>query len=387
MPIYTEEVKDTNLHKTAVELETSQILNSSKVNDAITNNISGYKWKVNFYNQILSKMDAPKQLDTAVNITIQPYRLIEDVEMILTSPITSASTTNLNGDAYIDIRSAVFKYDMFIAEVHNKVAIFYVDEVQAETYEDNTIYKIIFKLFAFTSDKATYENLINKVATNYVFNKNYKLSNESPILLKADVFNYKKGLAYLQSKMLHYYQEFFDIKLNLLIDKTTKGKVLDIYLNKFIKGTFDSNLISWVSKLEYTNLSEASTLNIYDALIRNIDFNLCDKLHITELPIEYNSVFHRDIIKVYAMATYGSELISTYTGDYFISDDFYNTTLEDIPTDDLFGINLFKYIHGQDIHINEVELAIESISSDEYKYFKIPILCFIYMRLLNDIKV
>ena len=117
MPIYTEEVKDTNLHKTAVGLETSQILNSSKVNDAITNNISGYKWKVNFYNQILSKMDAPKQLDTAVNITIQPYRLIEDVEMILTSPITSASTTNLNGDAYIDIRSAVFKYDMFIAEV------------------------------------------------------------------------------------------------------------------------------------------------------------------------------------------------------------------------------------------------------------------------------
>lgn len=195
MPIYTEDVKDTNLHKTSVELETSQILNSSKVNDAITNNISGYKWKVNFYNQILSKMDAPKQLDTAVNITIQPYRLIEDVEMILTSPITSASTTNLNGDAYIDIRSAVFKYDMFIAEVHNKVAIFYVDEVQAETYEDNTIYKIIFKLFAFTSDKTTYENLINKVATNYVFNKNYKLSNESPILLKADVFNYKKGLA------------------------------------------------------------------------------------------------------------------------------------------------------------------------------------------------
>lgn len=387
MPLYTEEVKDTNLHKTSVELETSQILNSSKVNDAITNNISGYKWKVNFYNQILNKMDTPKQLDTAVNITIQPYRLIEDVEMILTSPITSASTTNLNGDAYIDIRSAVFKYDMFIAEVHNKVAIFYVDEVQSETYEDNTIYKIIFKLFSFTSDKTTYENLINKVATNYVFNKNYKLSNESPILLKADVFNYKKGLEYIQSKMLHYYQEFFDVKLNLVIDKTPKGKVLDTYLNRFIKATFDSNLINWVNKLEYTNLSETNTLNIYDALIRNIDFKLCDKLHITELPIEYNSVFHRDIIRVYAMATYSTDYLSVYTDDYFITDDFYNIVLDDIPTDDLFAINMFKYINSLDIHINDVELAINSVSSDEYKYFKIPILCFIYMRLLNNIKV
>lgn len=387
MPLYTEEVKDTNLHKTSVELETSQILNSSKVNDAITNNISGYKWKVNFYNQILNKMDTPKQLDTAVNITIQPYRLIEDVEMILTSPITSASTTNLNGDAYIDIRSAVFKYDMFIAEVHNKVAIFYVDEVQSETYEDNTIYKIIFKLFSFTSDKTTYENLINKVATNYVFNKNYKLSNESPILLKADVFNYKKGLEYIQSKMLHYYQEFFDVKLNLVIDKTPKGKVLDTYLNRFIKATFDSNLINWVNKLEYTNLSETNTLNIYDALIRNIDFKLCDKLHITKLPIEYNSVFHRDIIRVYAMATYSTDYLSVYTNDYFITDDFYNIVLDDIPTDDLFAINMFKYINSLDIHINDVELAISSVSSDEYKYFKIPILCFIYMRLLNNIKV
>ena len=42
MPLYTEEVKDTNLHKTSVELETSQILNNSKVNEAITKYISGY---------------------------------------------------------------------------------------------------------------------------------------------------------------------------------------------------------------------------------------------------------------------------------------------------------------------------------------------------------
>ena len=83
MALFKESKIGKTLPKTSEQLETAQILNSSKVNEKITNNISGYKWKVNYYNQILGKMDKPKQLDTALNITLQPYRLIENLTIIL----------------------------------------------------------------------------------------------------------------------------------------------------------------------------------------------------------------------------------------------------------------------------------------------------------------
>jgi hypothetical protein len=182
MALYGEDKSNKKLDKSSEELETSVIINSSKLNEVITNQISGYKWKVDYYNQILNIKDIPKQLDTSINGTLQPYRLIEDAELILSSPITSTSTANLNGDAIVDIRVAVNKYDLFIAEVHNKVAIFYVEEVIPETYEDNTIYKIVFKFFGFTSDKLTYDNLISKIVFLY-----YNLINHFLIIL---VFDY-----------------------------------------------------------------------------------------------------------------------------------------------------------------------------------------------------
>ena len=175
MALYGEDKSNKKLDKSSEELETSVIINSSKLNEVITNQISGYKWKVDYYNQILNIKDIPKQLDTSINGTLQPYRLIEDAELILSSPITSTSTANLNGDAIVDIRVAVNKYDLFIAEVHNKVAIFYVEEVIPETYEDNTIYKIDTSKISFVG-LGKLSSLSQRILSDYLIENDVEIS-------------------------------------------------------------------------------------------------------------------------------------------------------------------------------------------------------------------
>lgn len=387
MPLYKEDRKDTVLNKTSEELETAQILNSTAVSKVITNQISGYKWKVNYFNQVLDKMDPPKQLDTATNSTLQPYRLIEDTTLILTNPITSASTSNVNGEAYIDIGMAVHKYDLFIAEVHNKVAIFYVEEVRNETYENNAITYIIFKFFAFTSDEITYNNLKNKVVTEYVYNANYRFSNEKQILLKNDVFTYSKGIKFMQTIMAHYYQNHFDTRLRLFLDINKKGeRLLDTYLNKFIKSTLPSNIFEWVDKVEYQDMEEYRNLNIFDCLTKSLTLDLVDKLHIVNPAIKYSSNLHKDIIKVRAMSDYGNDYVDFYTKHFFIEDDFYTKDLERFESHENFEIILFKFINEKSIILEEIKTAINMYKNDEFRYYKIPILVFIYFKTLEEFK-
>ena len=387
MALYQEDKEEVVLSKTAADLETSQILNSSKLNETITNQISGYKWKVNYFNQILDKMDPPNQLDTATNSTTQPYRLIKNLVITLTNPITSASTSNLNGEGYVDMGMAVFKYDLFIAEVHNKVAIFYVEEVRADTYENNTIYYIIFKFFCFTSDVDTYNNLLSKVVTEYTFNPNYKFTNEKQILLKAEVYNYQKAVKYVQTVMMHYYQRFFNTKLNMLMDTNSSGdKILDIHLNRFIKSTIPTNIVGWVNKIEYQDLEEYSCLNIFDCLTKSLELRMVDKLYVSAPQVKYNSVFYKDVIKVKAMSDVNGDKINFYSKDYFIEDSFYTKSLDMFEAHEKFEIVLYRAIHGKEITPEEIQMAIDSSKTDEFRYYKIPILIYIYLRAIEKIK-
>ena len=387
MALYGEDKSNKKLDKSSEELETSVIINSSKLNEVITNQISGYKWKVDYYNQILNIKDIPKQLDTSINGTLQPYRLIEDAELILSSPITSTSTANLNGDAIVDIRVAVNKYDLFIAEVHNKVAIFYVEEVIPETYEDNTIYKIVFKFFGFTSDKLTYDNLISKIVTRYIFNPNYRFSNQKPILLKNDVLDYNRGILFAQTIMIHYYQKYFDSKIKLVVDKKDCNKMLDVFLNKFIKAVIPTNIIEWVSRLEYVDIDNYTNINIFDALVKKTDITILDKLYTSVPENKYTSIFYREVIKVEVMSNNVGCSKDFYSDKYFIKDNFYTNTLEDFEDTETFEMIMFKYINGMDILIPEIVNSITINKNDEYSYFKIPILIYIYLRTLERYKL
>lgn len=376
MPLWNDSPEKENLHKTAKELEMVIYTESDVGQAAITNNISGYKWEVNFYTQILGNGDEPKQPDKLLNITLQSYRLIENAEIILTSPLSAANEDNLGGECYINIGSAIHQYDIIIAKVHNnKTAIFLVDEVTYDTYEDNNIFKVTFKLFGYSHDKATYESIINKVATNYVYNKEYKLSNQSPIILKKDAFNFDYGMSTIKTIMRSYFNKYYDKKLNFIVVDDKDGKMLDPYLNDFIIKAFSSMEYDVLMDINKMVGDRSNDLTLFDGLFTNVKFTTLDKLGSSTPNLYYNSVFFKNVMKV--AYSVGKDNFKSYfdQGQYFVSDIFYKG-----ESQDEFEILLYNFIKDKTIVPEDIGKFIDNIDYTEKRLdcYKIPILCFIY---------
>ena len=83
----------------------------------------------------------------------------------------------------------------------------------------------------------------------------------------------------------------------------------------------------------------------------------------------------------------GITKIMDYSDKYFIKDNFYTNTLKDFEDTETFEMIMFKYINGMDILIQEIVNSITTNKNDEYSYFKIPILIYIYLRTLERYKL
>lgn len=376
MPLYVEDEVKENLHKTSKELETTVITASDITQTAITNNIAGYKWEVDYYNQIIGNGDEPKQPDVTYNITLQSYRKIENLEIIMSSPLTSTNPSELGGDGYININGTVHQHDIFIAKIHNnKTAIFKIEEVILDTYEDNNIYKINFKLFGYSTDKILYENIINKVATNYVYNNEYRFTNQSPTILKKDAYNFEYGMNTIKGVMTTYFNKYYDRKMNYIAIEDNNGKMIDPYLNDFIIKAYsgiDYNLLADVNRMVGDRTHD---ITIFDGMFTNIVLNRIDKIGSSLPGIYYNSVYYKNVLRV-AYSVDKTNLVPYFEdNDYFVSDKFYDGT-----TDDEFEILLYNFVTNKDIVPEDIVKQIDNINFDNKKLdcYRIPILCFIY---------
>lgn len=384
MPLFQEQEEQEVLHKSSKELETTVITASDVTQTAITNNISGFKWEVDYYNQILDNGDEPKRPDVTLNITLQSYRKIEKIEMILSSPLNSTNPNELMGEAYINIGSAVHKHDVIIGKIHNnKTAMFTIEEVYNETYEDNNIFKISFKLFGYSTDVSIYNNIINKVATNYVYNNDYKFSNNSPVILKKNAFNFDYGISTLKAIMNKYFNIYYNTKLNYIVLEDSDGILIDPYLNDFIIKGYSSIDYPVLNDLNKLVGDRTNDMTIYDGLVTNIKISRLDKLYTTSPSLYYNSVYYKNVLKVNFMIDKDIKIKKSYfeDKDYFISDNFYNNTIA--PTDE-FEILLKNFLEDKTVVPEDIVKLIDNIEFDNYKldYFKIPILCFIYNYFL-----
>lgn len=376
MPLYVEDEVKENLHKTSKELETTVITASDITQTAITNNIAGYKWEVDYYNQIIGNGDEPKQPDVTYNITLQSYRKIENLEIIMSSPLTSTNPSELGGDGYININGTVHQHDIFIAKIHNnKTAIFKIEEVILDTYEDNNIYKINFKLFGYSTDKILYENIINKVATNYVYNNEYRFTNQSPTILKKDAYNFDYGMNTIKGVMTTYFNKYYDRKMNYVAIEDNNGKMIDPYLNDFIIKVYsgiDYNLLADVNRMVGDRTHD---ITIFDGMFTNIVLNRIDKIGSSLPGIYYNSVYYKNVLRV-AYSVDKTNLVPYFEdNNYFVSDKFYDGT-----TDDEFEILLYNFVTNKDIVPEDIVKQIDNINFDNKKLdcYRIPILCFIY---------
>ena len=371
-------------YKTAEELNLSTHFETDKTIDEITNNVGGYSWEVDFYNQLITANDASSALDLNLTTAVQRYRKIESLEIKLQSPISSTTVTDIKGEASINIGSAIYKHDVFTSKMRdNRIGIFKVDNVSSNTYELNQIVVIEFSILGFAdTEYDLYQNLLSKVDTEYIHDIGYKKHNGSPIIAKKEYINHNIILENCNILMTNYLAKFLDTDNNMVVLKIDDDLLVDPFLNDFILAVFSTReipLLSNIARVE-SNFSRRDTSTFFKSLLGSLDLKYASKLYFNYTT---NDPYLKNYLNIrYTVSTF-EDSCSIEDKKYFLPDEFYTNTGDTTNLDDFTTI-VIKYIENKDTpSLEDIRLCIDTTltGSDMDMYFRLPILIMIYRQV------
>ncbi len=370
-------------YKTAEELNLSSHYETDKTIDEITNNVGGYSWDVDFYNQLVTSNDVSTALDVNLSPAVQRYRKIDSLEIKLQSPISATNIEEIEGEAYINIGSAVYKHDLFTAKMRdNRIGIFTIDEIGSKTYELNQIVTIKFKILGFADTENTlFQNLISKVDTEYVHDIGFKKHNGSPIIAKKEYFNHNIVLENSIVHMTNYLAKFLDVDNNLIVININGKLLVDPFLNDFILSVFSTSELSMltnVTRVE-SNYNREDIPTLFKSILGNLDLKYANKLYFNYTD---NDPYLKNYLNIYYTVSNKDNGLTLNDKTYFLEDTFYDLSGENSDLSS-FDTILIKYIEQKDYpSIDEIETCIEEVltGSDLDIYFKLPLLIMIYRQ-------
>ncbi len=357
-------------------LDTKLSSQSTEDINIISNEVGGYPWNVTFYNNITKKEDAVTSLDINTSPAIQSYRLIENLEIKLESGIDDNDINNITGEGWINIGSKIYKHDLFKAKVKgNRVALFELTDVKDRRYENTELARVSFKVIAFDdTDSETFENLNNKVATNYSYNKDFKDSNSSPIISKSTELRYQDMSNNLRLMLNRYLNKYLDDSTSTLCVETGHGNLVDPFLNDFFSKVFSSDISKSVQLSSVVSFDKrSSSFNIFNALMGEALLENVDKLHFSKPDFNpYYRILSKASHSVKSKGT-DKEIINGLT--YFVPEELYD---ENYETEDEFEIYLLNHINEENPELSAFEKYLFDLPLDFNGYFRIPILLYMY---------
>ena len=256
--------------KTPEELQISTIYNNdNKLND-IVNYISGMKWSVTYFSQVLNIGETTRTPDKNIPVTSQQYRRINNFQLVLSSGLDQSSPENITGNAVVNMGISPLKDDVFMAMLTGgRKAIFIVTMVEMKKYNLHKVFDIEFKLFKFLDDDVDlYNMLIKKTVKELEFNRNHISEHTTPILEVKDMEDRRMLNSKLSEMTKHYLNNFVHPKSNVIaIPVTSKSTYTDTMLNDFI-----------LDIVETENLPEFLRLNRFDLKDNKINYTIWDVL-------------------------------------------------------------------------------------------------------------
>lgn len=395
--------------RTQEELQTSTIFNKDQSLDTIIQYIRGSKWGVNYFLQIKGINEAVALPDPNIPVGTQKYHRINNLDIILQSAITQDNIENITGEAIVNAGFLPNTNDVFMATLTGgREALFYITEVQTRTYNLHQAYYITFKLFCFLdSEPLRYNDLINKVVKEYVYDKEHLLDFSAPVILASD-YHTKLNLKNTLPELLEYYLlNFVNYEKNVIALPTKTNIYTDTMLINFLFKIVNYSDHHLIMKLTNFQLDMYKTIptTIWDALI-NRDVKMlkrCERdIGFKYTPFTYDNLITKKMnalgIKFIANKLNGEdealydvidksiEKTMEYhppvndTGKkYVVSEDVYNTT------GSYTGIvekMIVDYLIGNAINITELNKAIDQYTMWDTKdqFYLIPIL----MLLIKD---
>lgn len=349
-----EQKQEARVFRTQEEMKTSTIFHKERQLNDIIQFIRGMKWTVDYFLQIKDINEELNLPDPNLPPTTQKYHRIDKLMLTVQSAITQDNIENVSGEAIVNAGFLPNVYDVFLAELTGgRQALFSITEVQTRTYNLHQAYYITFKLHCFVdTEERIYNDLINKVMKEYVYDKDYLLDYSAPVILQSD-YKSKIKLKDAVPELLEYYLlNFVNYEKNVIALPTETNIYVDTLLTNFlfkIINYSDHHLISKLTNLQL-DLYKTIPCTIWDAIV-NRDVKMLKRANMN-LGFKYTP-FTLDNIITKKMNALGISYTVGKLDDYSQS---VNPPIKDIstPKDESFklpvDINNRKYVVSSSVY-------------------------------------
>lgn len=273
------------------ELGTNIYTNKERAYESLLSHISGMKWRVDYFNQIIGSNSKTSSHFTGLK-TIQQYRRIKNAVVYLQSSLDSNVNVNeLTLEFIVNFGITPNQGDMVVAKlIGGREAAFKVERVEKRHYQDHEVYYCSIKFNYFTNkNKETYTDLLEKISEHLIYDQNYVRTFGSPILLEKDYIDISALKRLKRSLIKFYFNNFVDKEYKVInpFNSYISGfKVVDPFLNNFLRKTIE---VEESTKYTEANLLVNYNIPIYtytilDAILER-DSDYLDNITHTELGI------------------------------------------------------------------------------------------------------
>ena len=228
---------------TASDIDDAVLHGSSTDIHNVTQYVEGMPYEVTYFSRISDKDTELTMPDISIPPAVQQYNRIDKLIIKLQGGLpVELSDGSMTGEAIINSGFIPQRYDPFFMQMLNgKVGIFVITLSTKRVYNARNIYHVEFALHAFKDvDPNVYNDIVNKTARNYTYDKDYVKNNSAPIILHKQ-YTDKKYLDVSYYKVLDNYLNMFkDTSTNLLRLPTTSYVYSDLLLANFLHKIVDN---------------------------------------------------------------------------------------------------------------------------------------------------
>lgn len=246
---------------------------------SLLTHVSGSSWTVRYFQQYLGADNEPTAQDVFKSAVYQQYKLIENLEIKVTSPLSSSEDSEskefeVTGEATMYPPLIPNKGDMFLADIGDgREGIFSITQVTRMSILKDTTYSISYVLIDFSTEQRR-KDLEAKVIKETHFDKRLLSHGMDPVIV-SDEYNRRAILEKQQHVLLDtYLTQFYNKSIASLAVPDQTMITYDGFLVNTIKALFESDEHPLLRQIktystDIANIPEPKT--IWDCMLRMSD--------------------------------------------------------------------------------------------------------------------
>lgn len=207
--------------------------------------VEGSSWTVNYYSQVLDLDSSTQGQGMGTSPVHQQYRLIREMELKVTSPLTTSQNSETNN---LSVTGAATVYpfvipnvgDMFLADVGSgREGLFEITDVSRMSVFKQAVHTIEYRMVDYSTDERR-ADLGKKVVQTFQYDKDFIRHGQNPLIFEEEYTFVEYLRRNYRSIADRYFNTFFSKELGTLILPGQSTSTYDHYLTKAVTSFFSS---------------------------------------------------------------------------------------------------------------------------------------------------